>query len=256
MNGPTRFVEHLQSNQYHPRSDAHSNAMCMAILGDLLEHCAPLAGRARAGRLVAELNHTVTVNHQRWNIDLALGPPADGARSMEVDPIRFATPSLVEVAVEVKGIMTEHGKARYNRLRDLQAFHHHAHVYNEDVVAVGVVVVNVAPVFWSPTRDRADVTSHGDIRRIGRETVDTFRNLPLRHSPRDGAGLEAATVLLVDHDNLRKNPDLPPNAPDPRETRLVSSAPAPASGDPLNYVTMVHRVCRAYGDRWISDSAE
>lgn len=76
MNGPGAFITHLREHAYHPRSDAHSNAICLAILGDLLEQCPPVAEKARTGDLVAQLNHTVTVNYQRWNIDLALGPPA------------------------------------------------------------------------------------------------------------------------------------------------------------------------------------
>ncbi len=251
MNGPRAFVEHLQNNLYHPRSDAHSNAICRAILDDLIEHCEPLAKKAASGRLVAKLNHTVTVSYQRWNIDLALGPPAGGpVPPPPGDRIRYDTPSVVEVAVEAKGVMTEHGKARHNRLRDLQAFHHHAHIYDEKVVAIGVVVVNMASVFWSPTRDPSDVTLHSNIDVLSTETVGLFRNLPLRHTPSDGPGLEAACVLVVEHDNLLKNPSLPHGAPAPTPTVLVERSPAPSVGDPLHYATMVQRVCQAYRDRW------
>lgn len=251
MMGPGAFVEHLREHFYHPRSDAHSNALCGAILEDLLEQCAPLAERARTGELVAQLNHTVTVNYQRWNIDLALGPPAGSPDPPDPGSrIRMAVPSVIEVAIEAKGVMTEHGKARHNRLRDLQAFHHHAHVYNEKVVAVGVIVVNVAPVYWSPTRSESDVTSHGNIDTIGKKTVDLFRNLPLRHTPADGAGLEAAGVLVVDHDNLLKNENPPPTAPEPSESVLIEGPPAPQLGDPLHYATMIRRTCRAFSARW------
>lgn len=251
MNGPDAFVDHLRTSLYHPRSDAHSNAICLGILDDLLDHCDSLSARARSGAVVAKLNHTVTVNYQRWNIDLALGPPAGAPKQASFgETITFQTPSLVEIAVEVKGVMTEHGKARHNRLRDLQAFHHHAHVYNEDVVAIGVVVVNVAPVFWSPTRHSSDVTIHSNIDQLGAETVSLFRNLPLRNSPSDGPGLEAACVLVVKHDNLLKNEALPEGAPIPVESTLVTKPPAPPIGDPLHYSTMIHRACRAYRDRW------
>lgn len=116
--------------------------------------------------------------YQRWNIDLALGlpsgspkPPRDGER------IPFEVPTVIELAIEAKGVMTEHGKARHNRLRDLQAFHDRAHRYNEKVVAGGILVVNVAGVYWSPTRDEDDITDHHDIERIGEETVELFRNI-------------------------------------------------------------------------------
>jgi hypothetical protein len=255
MKGPELLVEHLRTEQYHPRSDAHSNAICMGILQDLLTHCPPLADRARSGELVAKVNHTVTINYQRWNIDLALGPPAGAPVRPSGDQlITEAIPSVIEVAIEAKGVMTEHGKARHNRLRDLQAFHSHAHAYNDKVVAVGVVVVNVSPFFWSPTRQVHDVTLHHNIDQLGPETVNLFRNLPLRHVPGDGPGLEAAGVIVVKHDNLRKNEHLPDTAPLPEDTVLVNGRPAPQVGDPLHYSTMIRRICRAYTDRWVHGS--
>lgn len=159
-------------------------------------------------------------------------------------------PTVIELAVEAKGIMTEHGKARHNRLRDLQAFHDHAHNYNEKVVAGGILVVNVADVYWSPTRDQDDITEHSDIERIGEETVELFRNIPLRNDPSDDGGMEGMGILVVRHDNLEKNPNPPSDAPPSQETTLVTGNPAPPSGDPLNYSTMMYRLCRSYEDRW------
>jgi hypothetical protein len=251
MQGPTKYVEHLTENQYHPRSDAHSNALCRGVLADLLDQCEVLAEKARAGRVVATLNHTVTVRYQRWNIDLAIGPPpGDPEPPVEGSPIRFATPTTVELAFEAKGVMTEHGKARRNRLRDLQAFHSHAHNYDDAVVAGGIVVVNVADVYWSPTRDEDDVTLHRNIETLAPDTVDLYRNIPLRYQPSEGPGMEGVSVLVVDHDNLRKNENLPDDAPAPGVTTLVTDEPAPQTGDPLNYSTMIYRLCRAYRDRW------
>jgi hypothetical protein len=149
----------------------------------------------------------VTVNHQRWNIDLALGPPADTPPPpVPGERISFAVPVVIEIAVEAKAVMTEHGKARHNRLRDLQAFHHHAHSYNDKVVAAAVIIVNVAKSFWSPTRQPEDITRHDAIGTLGPATVDLFRNLPLRHTAAEGPGLEAAGVLVVSHDNLGSIP--------------------------------------------------
>ena len=251
MDGPRSFAHHLDTEQYHPRSDAHSNALCRGVLNDLLAHCAPLAEKAARGELVAQLNRTITVNYQRWNIDLVLGPPPGAPEPPEDDaPIRFAVPAVVELAVEAKGVMTEHSKARHNRLRDLQAFHSHAHTYNDDVVAGGVVGVNTAEVFWSPLRDEDDLTRQPNIQRLVDETVDLFRNIPLRDAPSEGPGMEAIGVLAVRHDNLRKNQHPPPEAPAPSPTKLVTGAPAPPTGDPLHYATMVHRLCRAYRARW------
>ncbi len=251
MQGGQRYVHHLNENQYHPRSNAHSNALCRAVLEDLLEHCPPIAQKAAEGTLVAQLNHTVTVGYQRWNIDLALGPPSGSAQPPKnAEHIRFDVPTVIELAIEAKGVMTEHRKARRNRLRDLQAFHDHAHNYDSKVVAGGIVVVNVAETYWSPTRDADDITEHRDIERIGEETVELFRNIPLRDDPSDDGGMEGTGVLVVRHDNLQKNPDLPSGTSPGQKAALVTDPPAPPPGDPLNYSTMIYRLCRSYENRW------
>ena len=251
MKGPDLLVEHLRSNLYHPRSDAHSNALCRGILADLIENCPSFAQRAARGEIVAQLNHTATVGHEDWNVDLAVGPP----RGVPTPPsggegILFAPPAVIELALEAKSVMTEHGKARRNRLRDLQAFHGHAHAYDPNVVAIGVVVVNVAEFFWSPTRSASDITRHRGIDDLGESTIDLYRNLPLRRRPTEGAGFEAVAVIVVRHDNIRKNVNLPAGSPTPADTVLVTKPPAPAVGDPLEYGTMIVRACSAYKERW------
>ncbi len=146
--------------------------------------------------------------------------------------------------------MTEHGKARHNRLRDLQAFHGHAHSYNARVVAAGLVVVNVAEFFWSPTRGTGDISIHRNLQQLGRDTVDLYRSIPLRNSPHDGPGIEALAVIVVEHDNIAQNPAPPVGAPSAQTTQLVTGPPAPPPGDPLNYSALVHRICSAYRERW------
>ena len=200
---------------------------------------------------MAKLNHTVKVNYQDWNIDLALGPPPGLAAPPSDGQIRFEAPVIVEVAIEAKAVMTEHGKARRNRLRDLQAFHDYAHTYNQQTVAVGTVVVNVSPTFWSPLRSYDDITPHKNIDALGEKTVAVFRGLQLRHGPSDGRGLEALSVLVVKHDNLAKNPELPPGAPAAQPTKLVTRSPAPQVGDPLHYAAMIRRTCTTYHERWV-----
>jgi hypothetical protein len=202
--------------------------------------------------VVAKLNHSVKVNYQDWNIDLAIGPPAGLPVATKDGAIGFETPVTVELALEAKAVMTEHGKARRNRLRDLQAFHNYAHSYNQQTIAAGTVTVNVAPLFWSPLRDPNDVTAHNNIGDLGATTVSLFRGLPLRHRASDGPGLEAVSVLVIDYDNLARNPAPPAGAPTPRPPALVTHAPAPQVGDPMHYATMIRRICTAYRERWAS----
>lgn len=244
-------MEHLEAKQYHPRSDSHSNVICMGVLQDLLESCPPFAEKAARGEIVARLNHTVLVRHESWNIDLAIGEPAGAPVPPDAGvAIRMEPPALVQVAVEAKGVMTEHGKARRNRLRDFGAFHAHAHVYNNKVVAAGLVVINAAENYWSPTRGAADVSRHRNLDVLIPKTVDVFRSVPLRNSEADGPGLEAMCAIVVEHDNLPKNTALPPDTPPHQPTRLLARPPAPPVGDPLHYAALIKRVCSAYRERW------
>lgn len=251
MTAPRRYARHLAEEGYHPRSNAHSNALGEAVLDDLLEECEPLADRARRGELVAQLNYTIQVAYQRWNIDLAIGPPPGGAvAEAELGEIRREVPATVQLAVEFKGVMTEHGKARRNRLRNFHEFFGYANSYNNRTVAGGIVVVNISAVFWSPLRDEYDITYHSNIARIGPETVELYRQVPIRDRPDEG-GMDALCVIAVEHDNLNRHPKLPRSAPDPSATRLVEDEPAPQRGDPLNYGTFLHRICDAYRERWV-----
>lgn len=252
MRGPRTVVEHLNRNQYHPRSNVLGNVVCMAILEDLLEHCQPLSDRARRGELVAKLNHRIDVGQDNWNIDLAIGPPPGPipAPALQIDPIMLAVPATVEIAIEVKAVMTKHTGARRNRQRDLQAFHKHAHDYNPSTIAVGVLVINTAEYFWSPLRREDDLSRHTTINTVVPGTIDIYRSLPLRHTPSGGSGLEGKTVIAVEHDNLRLNPNRPEGWPRPRDTALVNRPPAPQVGEPIHYASMIQAVCTAYRTRW------
>ncbi len=61
MPPPESFIQHLRDFGYHPRSNKHSNALCAAIVDDLLEACPEMARDARQGRLVNDLNMRLRV---------------------------------------------------------------------------------------------------------------------------------------------------------------------------------------------------
>ena len=250
MRGPAEFVQHLAEHGYHPRSDAHSNAISRAILRDIIEHCPTFADRAKAGEIVAKINHKVRVGYEDWTIDLAIGRAPDRPEPPDGEPIRWGAPAVVQIALEAKSVMTEHGKARHNRLRDLHAFYGFAHRYGPQTIAAGTIAVNLSAVFWSPLRAHEDITLHHNISTLGPSTIDLFRSLPLRHSAASDPGFEAFTVIALKMDNLARNEHRPAGAPKPRKPSLVSTGPAPAVGDSLHYSTMVRRLCTAYSDRW------
>jgi hypothetical protein len=132
--------------------------------------------------------------------------------------------------------MTEHGKARRNRQRDLDSFHQFVHRYDSDTVASALTVVNIAARFKSPLR--TEPSTHRNVRDLVSETLALLRVLPLR-SAADTSGLEANGAILVEHDNIENS-----------QTRLVTSSPAPQVGDPLHYDSFLTRICDRYSQRW------
>ena len=245
MNGPEAFVQHLADEGYHPRSNKHGNFLSRAILEDIVAHCPAFAKRARAGEIVAKLNGSLQVGPKRRNVDLLVGPPPGFAVPPSDGSIQMDVPATVELALEAKALMTEHLKARHNRLGDLEAVHETVHRYDENTIAVGVVTVNVSDVFFSQTRGK--IHSHKNITQVGRRTVDLFRTLPLRHDPGTEPGFEAVSVIVVDFDNLAQ---APADEPAPSRATLIYKTPAPPAGDPLHYATMIRRICKAYETRW------
>jgi len=112
-----------------------------------------LAADAAARRLVYDRNQVLMVGPNDWNIDMILGPPSSGfSAPLNIDPIVRATPATIRIAVEAKTIMTEHGKARRNRQRDLDSFHQFACRYDSTTISAAVTVLNVATTFQSPLR--------------------------------------------------------------------------------------------------------
>jgi hypothetical protein len=201
----------VAATAYHPRTSKHSDAQSLLIIRDLLASCPILAERAGAGELVGKLRHHQQVGHSDWVIDIALGTaPGVPESPKEGQLIQFTEPTLIQIAIELKSIWTEHGKARKNRMRDFEAFHGYAHEYSKKTVAAAFLVVNAAEVFLSPlnlhARNREAITQHRQKAKstgqIVKETIDIFRSIHLRNDEIDGPGLEALGVVVVEHDNL------------------------------------------------------
>ena len=234
---PPSFILHLRQSGYHPRSDKHSNALAEAIASDLLR-CAPaLAQRAADGLLVYDLNFTITAGTSDWNVDLVLGAPPPGTAAPGAgETILKTRPSIVQIAIEIKSVMTEHRKAVKNRKRDLEAHHEHVHRYNNQTIAGGVLLVNQADTFKSPLRE--SVTTHRNPRVLVEHCIHEVRAIASR-SGLIGEGLEAKAVIVVDMDNQ----DLP-------STRFVTTPPAPPIGDPLHYDAFTQTVAALYLQRF------
>lgn len=236
MGLPGVFLEHLRSEGYHPRSNKHSNALAIAIADDLVANCRVMKRRAAAGRFVFDLNFNLMHQTSTWNVDLVLGAPPPGTAAPTDRPIHMMRPSTVQVAIEIKSVMTEHRKTVKNRKRDLEAHHEHTHNYSRRTIAGGVMVVNAAPTFKSPLRGQP--TRHNDPSALVDHCVNEMRNVAIRSGP-SGHGLDASTALVLSMDNV-----------DLEATTFVEAAPAPTVGDPLHYDSFIQRVCDSYGSRF------
>lgn len=251
----SEFVDYLSTKGYHPRSSDHSDFLSEVIIRDLVQQCPKLNERAARGEIVAQLRHHQTVGHDDWVIDIAMGTCPDPPVPTLNANIRKGRPAIIQIAIELKSIMTEHGKARRNRLRDFQAFHNYAHQYHPKTVAGAFLVVNSSARFYSPLREPSDITKHGggDIkkaRQVGADAVNLFRTIGLRHRDTDGAGLEAIGVIVVEHDNLNVHPQRKKVALLAKRTQIAPIPPSLNVGDPLHYSTMIQRICEAYSQRF------
>jgi hypothetical protein len=238
---PEPFLEHLRQAGYHPRSDKHSNALATAIVRDLYAICPAIAVKAQAGTLVFDLNFDLHVRTATWNIDLVLGQPAAPLPNSTTGVGRWP-PSTVQIAIEIKSVMTEHRKAVKNRKRDLEAHHEHVHNYANGAIAGGVLVVNAASQFRSPLRMGAPtIHGRGDRKAIAgliSHCVSELRNVSERREMTQ-EGLDAKCVLVINMDNI-----------DPAATTYESRPPAPQAGDPLHYDAFLQRLCSQYQDRY------
>lgn len=234
---PDSFLSHLREAGYNSRSNKHSNALALAIAADLVRYCPVIRDRAAAGEIVYDLNFTLRAGTADWNVDLVVGSPPIGTRKDDKHPhlVRLR-PATVQVAVEIKSVMTEHRKAVKNRKRDLEAHHEHVHNYNRLAVAGGVFVVNAAPVFLSSLR--SDSRTHDNPEKLVQHCVDEMRSVASRGGS-TGYGLEAKCVIVVDMDNI--------NLP---STRYMTALPAPQVGDPLHYDAFIHGICEHYRQRF------
>ena len=247
------FVACLGQRGYHPRSSAHSDFLSELIIRDLVATCTPLRERAAKGEVVAQLRHHQTVGHDDWVIDIAIGSCSGVPEPPEGAAIRRAAPAIIQIAIELKSIMTEHGKARRNRLRDFQAFHNFAHSYHPKTVAAAFLVVNASQYFYSPLRRPDDITSHAtgssSARIVAADAVSLFRSLPLRHVDSERSALEAVGVIVVEHD-LVLHPEREKHTAIARPSRVAPNPPGVPIGDPLHYSTMLQRICGAYASRF------
>lgn len=254
MTAPTKFCEWMSSHRandhkfgrkvfrYHPRSDEHSKVLCRLVLGDLLAACPVLEQHALSRRVLGGTN----VKHKFPNgkvktLDLGLGVPPDSfAAPTDPAPLLAAPVGAIRVACEAKQCMTERGKTVPRLFDELSSAHEIVHQGNPAAIASGIVVINIASRYASPTRQRTKrgplvVTTHNQP-HAAESMVAHLRGLKMRDAVGE-VGFDAFCIFIIDCDNT--GPCV-----------LHTDAPAPRPGDRDHYGTFIDRISRAYEDRF------
>ncbi len=199
--GAERFVDWLTNNQhpdkktgfvyrYHSRSDSHSKAISLFVLDDLLDVCPRLRKQAKAGRVVygVNLKHLWLNSEKKKTIDLAVGLGEVGpVESLEDHLIAQGPIKRVLISMEAKSVMTEHGKSQPRLFDELGSSHAIVHAGDNDAIAAGVTVVNIAGRFVSPLRQNPGQpmawTKHNQP-HVAERMVNHPRGLPIRAESR------------------------------------------------------------------------
>lgn len=227
---------------YHPRSDSHGGAQSRYFVDDLIYESDAIAEAAREGDLVYAEDYDVgDPRGLGWNVDLVIGPPAGDVQTPLEDGMAVGMPSEVWLACDAKSIMTEHQKARRNRQRDINSFADIMHSHHEQALSCGILLLNMADRFDSPTRDANDITDHPHIERIIDEIVNLFDSIN-RSEGEISANLDGAGLIVVNHTNL---------VDDIGDTELVHEEPAPQSGERVHYRTFVRSIANHIETRFM-----
>lgn len=258
---------------YHPRSDTHSKVTCWAVLFDLLLTSPIIREQAKNGNLAFGVNHKI-VDYSRArekNLDLVLCRPNHEIKSKhrtfadlaekyglslspeqwellgDLPDLREAGVGQVLVALEAKACMTEHGKAGPRLFDELNSSQQIVHGASSNSLAVGVVTINTADHFFSPTANK-HLEHDASLERVynqhsqPRDTervVGYINSLP-RRSQQHPQGFDALAIMMMVlvNDGSRVIPYSGPLAPEP--------------GSTFEYSAMIHRVVGEYTARFSS----
>jgi hypothetical protein len=192
-----RFVDWLASNSqrsntdgryynYLPRSSSHSLALCGFIVQDLVQRSEVIREKAQQGRIAFALNvyHTWP-NGKTKNLDLAIGVPEPLGLPLTPHGISQAVAfSRVLISCEAKNCMTEHKKSQPRIFDELSSSHEIVHQGDQLCIAAGIAIINIAPTFVSPLRQRTGtdlvITQHNQPTVAG-SMIAHLRGLPIRN---------------------------------------------------------------------------
>lgn len=253
--------------QYHSRSDRHSKVACWAVLFDLLQTSSVLQRHVDAGRVAFGINRRINdfQTGRKKDLDLVVartdGQDSGAIRAFDLTGLAdtwdigldgsdravlnqipaagvSASGATVLVALEAKATMTAHVRALPRLYDELTSSHATVHGDNNDALAIGFVLVNIAGTFVSPGRQTTGLDPVINTHRQPHDTERTIAKLreiarrPGPHSPQHG--FDALGVLVVDMAN------------DGSPVTVVTGPPAPGPGDDFQYDRMVTRAAHLY----------
>src|SRR2546427_2892969 len=238
---------------YHSRSDAHSIALCLAILNDILARCPVLQEQALMGDVACGINlqHKWQTTNKKKTIDLAIGCPAQVIRgssalkkatsSSDLRIVKVETLADVLIACEAKSVMTEHKKSQPRVYDELSSSHEIVHQGKQEAISAGITVVNIAKTFVSPLRQKLGQPLHMTRHKQPKVTesmVAHLRGLPIRERIGE-VGFDAYCTIVIECDNQTA-------------CNLWQAPPAPQLGDRDHYETFLDRIARFYNERFSS----
>jgi hypothetical protein len=252
---PQKFANWMTANKaksktgheyrYHSRSDSHSKALGRLIVKDLVAACPLLVDHAKTGKVVYGINFKYTWTgggkSKTKTIDLAIGIPPDAPLDLPEPDVELIDGTIARVlfSCELKTAMTEHSKSQPRIYDELSSSHGIVHAGDNDAIAGGVTVVNIADRFASPLRQTKGMplgfTAHNQPRAAER-MVKHLRGLPIRAN-RSSNGFDCYATIVISCDNL--------NA-----ATLHTAPPSPQPGEPDHYDTFVQSFVGAYTERF------
>lgn len=265
----TRVDRYGNRWQYHSRSDHHSKVACWGIVFDLLLLNPLLRRHIEAGTVHFGINHEMRdfVHDRKKNLDLVLCTPSSGSAKGSVNslsemaseygiqlsereaaelaalpPLRRAPVGSVLMALEAKACMTAHQRALPRLYDELNSSHLTVHGASDQAIAAGFAMVNIAENYLSPDLNKKNRASdpewsHHNQPRDAQLAIDKVRQLPKRSKPGD-TGYDALAIVVIDCPN------------DGSPVKLVTTPPAPPTGDIYNYASMIDRLSHIYSTRF------
>jgi hypothetical protein len=236
------------------------------VVFDLLASTPLLRRHVEAGLVCFGINHEMRdfVHDRKKNLDLVLCTPGGASTGdtlagfvsaydivlthaerslLEHMPTLMRAPvGSVVLALEAKACMTAHQRALPRLYDELNSSHLTVHGSNDQAIAVGFTMVNLAESYLSPDLNKKNRTtdpdwSHHKQPRDAQLAIDKIKQLPRRAKAGD-VGYDALAIVVIDMPN------------DGTPVKLVKSPPAPQQGDIYDYQSMIARLSTIYATRY------